>query len=366
MQTDSLIPFSGSYASEDISFLLRRTHIELTPVDQKEYYLQSGQRHYSEMLSEERPPSREHLEIYRAALEENKLRLARETLALAASIAAQPQVAGRPIGLVSLVRAGCPLGVLLRRALCRLGRDVRHYGISIIRDRGLDTVALAYAEQECPPENIYFVDGWTGKGAISGELSRSLCQRPGYAGHRPRLVVLADLCGMSWLSASADDWLIPFGLLGAPIAGLISRSLWADDGLHKCIIWESLRSADQSRDFVDTVSSLWTDDMLAEARQQPAAVSPQQQDELRHRSSALVQRIMQDYRITSQNRIKPGIAEATRALLRRVPDHVLVRRLDDPDIRLLRSLAIRQGVTIEEVGDAIAPYKAVTIIRNVV
>lgn len=358
-------PFSGSYAPEDISFLLRRTHIELTPVDQKEYYLQSGQRHYSEMLSEERMPSREHLEIYRAALQENKGRLARETLALAAAIAAQPQAAS-PIGLVSLARAGCPLGVLLRRALRLLGRDVRHYGVSIIRDRGLDTAALSLVERECPPENIYFVDGWTGKGAISGELTRSLSGRAGYAGRMPRLVVLADLCGVSWLSASCDDWLIPFGLLGAPVAGLVSRSLWADDGLHKCMVWESLRAVDQSRDFVDTISSLWTADMAAAARRQPAAATPQQQAGLRRLSTDLIQRIMRDYQISSRNRIKPGIAEATRALLRRVPDHVLVRRCDDPDIRLLRSLAERQGVTVEEAGERIFPYKAVTIIRNVV
>jgi hypothetical protein len=36
-----------------------------------------------------------------------------------------------------------------------------------------------------------FVDGWTGKGAITGELSRTLKDRPGYP-EQPRLVVLAD------------------------------------------------------------------------------------------------------------------------------------------------------------------------------
>jgi hypothetical protein len=36
-----------------------------------------------------------------------------------------------------------------------------------------------------------FVDGWTGKGAITGELVRALKDRPGYP-EQPRLVVLAD------------------------------------------------------------------------------------------------------------------------------------------------------------------------------
>lgn len=354
--------FSGSYAPEDITFLLRRTVIDLTPVDLKERYLQDGRRHYSEMLSEERPPSPDHMAVYKAALRDHKERLARETLALAAAIAAESR-AGEPLGLVSLVRAGCPLGVLLRRALRLLGRDVRHYGVSIIRDRGIDHAALSLVERECRPENIYFVDGWTGKGAISGELSRSLAGRDGYDARRPRLVVLADLCGGSLLSASHEDWLIPFGLLGAPVAGLISRSLWADDGLHKCMVWESLREADQSRDFVDTVSSLWTPEMLAAAR--PAAVSDAARAECGKRSAELVRRVMREYGVDTPNRIKPGIAEATRALLRRVPDHVLVHRLDDPDVRLLLSLARRQGVGIEEAGAALHPYKAVTIIRKI-
>ena len=356
--------FSGSYAPEDITFLLRRTVIALTPVALKERYLQDGRRHYSEMLSEERPPAPDHMAVYKAALREHRRRLARETLALASAIAAESR-AGEPLGLVSLVRAGCPLGVLLRRALRLLGWDVRHYGVSIIRDRGIDHAALSLVERECRPENIYFVDGWTGKGAISGELSRSLAGRDGYDARQPRLAVLADLCGGSRLSASHEDWLIPFGLLGAPVAGLISRSLWADDGLHRCMVWESLREADQSRDFVDTVSALWTPDMVAASRARPAAVSDAARAECGRRSAELVRRIMREYGVDTPNRIKPGIAEATRALLRRVPDIVLVHRLNDPDVRLLLSLARRQGVRTEEVGAAIRPYKAVTIIRRI-
>lgn len=356
--------FSGSYAPEDITFLLRKTVITLTPVAEKEAWLQSGQRHYSEMLSEETVPTPEHMAIYAEALQDGKLRLAREVLALAAAIAAQPAAAG-PIGLVSLVRAGCPLGVLLRRALVRMGREVRHFGVSIIRDRGLDHAALTLVERECPPENIYFVDGWTGKGAISGELTRTLAGRDGYAEGQPRLTVLADLCGTSWLAASCEDWLIPFGLLGAPVAGLISRSLWADDGLHKCMLWESLRHADQTRSFVDTVSGLWTDEMLAEAQCHPAVADPEARVILRQQSAALVGRLMRQFGVDASNRIKPGIAEATRALLRRVPEHVLVGSRADRDVRLLLGLAARHDIPVEEAGEAILPYKAVTIIRKV-
>jgi hypothetical protein len=79
---------------------------------------------------------------------------------------------GPSIALVSFVRAGLPLGVLLRRALVGMGRDAHHYGISIIRDRGIDMVALETIIQVHGAGNIVFVDGWTGKGAISDEVKR--------------------------------------------------------------------------------------------------------------------------------------------------------------------------------------------------
>ncbi|MNP59517.1 Cysteine protease StiP precursor [compost metagenome] len=69
--------------------------------------------------------------------------------------------------------------------------------------------------------------------------------------------------------------------------------------------------------------------------------------------------------ITNLNRVKPGIAEATRAVLRRVPDHVLVRSRSDSDVQLLMHLTESAGVTVEEVGAALGPYRAVTIIRSV-
>ena len=62
--------------------------------------------------------------------------------------------------------------------------------------------------------------------------------------------------------------------------------------------------------------------------------------------------------------MKPGIAEATRAVMRRVPEHILVQRLDDPNIRLLRHLADSRSISLQAVGETIAPYRAITIIKK--
>ncbi|BET95573.1 cysteine protease StiP family protein [Xenorhabdus taiwanensis] len=357
---NSFPPFSGSYASDDVQFLLKPVQIEMTPVDIKEQLIQSGARHYSDMLSQEPEPTSYHLELFDKALGQGAVRLATEVVMLAKALVSR--FGDTPIVLVSLVRAGVPLGVMLHQTLREMGKRSYHYGISIIRDRGIDNTALSYIEQQHGTDGVVFVDGWTGKGAITTELSRSLAGREGYSGI-PRLVVLADPCGCSWLAASDDDWLIPFGIMGAPVSGLISRSIWHEEGLHGCVQCDHLHQFECSRLLVDTVAD-------CRNRLDWAAISetvwlPQEKNALQQLSKTVISSLAEQYQIDSINRIKPGIAEATRAVLRRVPEHVLVRSQDDPDVGLLVHLARQKNVVITEVGDLIGQYRAVTIIKKV-
>ncbi|SFU44523.1 cysteine protease StiP family protein [Xenorhabdus koppenhoeferi] len=353
--------FSGSYASDDVQFLLKPVQIEMTSIDVKEQLIQSGVRHYSDMLSQEPAPTSYHLQLFEKALGQGATRLATEVVMLAKAL--MSRFGDQPIVLVSLVRAGVPLGVMLHQTLRRMGKRSYHYGVSIIRDRGIDNAALSYIEQQHGTDGLVFVDGWTGKGAITTELSRSLAGRAGYSGI-PRLVVLADPCGCSWLTASDDDWLIPFGIMGAPVSGLISRSVWSDKGLHGCMKCEHLIAYECSRVLVDTVADCR--DRL-DLNVIPPAVfwRPQEKHSLLQLSKTVIANLAEKYQIDSINRIKPGIAEATRAVLRRVPEHILVRSKDDPDVALLVHLARQKNVVITEVGDLIGQYRAVTIIKKV-
>ncbi|WP_313108973.1 cysteine protease StiP family protein [Atlantibacter sp.] len=353
-------PFSGAYLAEDVHFLLQPVELEMTPVEKKEQLIQSGARHYSEMLSQEPEPTAWHLDIFSKALDSGAERLAKEVAMLAQALA--ERFGDTPIVLASLVRAGVPLGVMLHQTLRAMGKVSHHYGISIIRDRGIDDVALAWIEARHGTEGIVFIDGWTGKGAISGELRRSLRDRPGYP-DEPRLAVLADPCGKAWLAASDDDWLIPFGIMGAPVSGMISRSIWSADGLHGCVKCDHLAAFECSRMLVDTVANYRQRlDLTTLPR---GELSQTKKAALSQQSEQVIQTLAQTYQISSINRIKPGIAEATRAVLRRVPDHVLVRSTDDPDVALLVYLAREKGLAITEVGDAIGQYRAVTIIKKV-
>ena len=350
---------SGSYLPDDVHFLLQPVQMSMTDVLEKERLIQSRQKHYSEMISTESAPSATHMALFERAMAQNAGRMAADVQALA--LALDQRYQGPSIALVSFVRAGLPLGVLLRRALLDKGRDTHHYGISIVRDRGIDTLALQAIVARHGAENGVFVDGWTGKGAISGEIKRSLAGDSRFP-EEPRLVVLADPCGRAWLAASSDDWIIPSGILGATVSGLISRSIWpANGGLHGCVVYDHLQAHDVTRAFIERIEAIrgGVDAVAA----QPW--TPIQAEGLQQRALDVVAQLAARFDVTNLNRIKPGIAEATRAVLRRVPFKVLVRDRADADVQLLMHLTERANVDVEEAGDALGPYRAVTIIRSV-
>lgn len=367
--------FHGSYRAADITFLLRQDQIQPIDIADKEHLIQSGQAHYSEMISLEAAPSPEHVYYFEQAMQTGAMRLAQEIQMLANQL--RMRFSQQAIVLVSLVRAGVPIGVLLKHCIAQ-HQACFHYGISIIRDRGIDHAALNAIIATHGADCIVFVDGWTGKGAIAQELRRSLRHRPELFDPEwdmPRLVTLADVAGCTWLSASAEDWLIPSGVLGAVVSGLTSRTILIQDSdlalsekdcfnphhWHACILYPQLQAHDISVQFVQRILQL----MDAHPTQQHALW--QQQDRAQqfadcHRT---IEWIQQQYQINDINRIKPSIAEATRAVLRRIPDRILVQSHSDPNVQLLIHLAQQHQVPIDTVGTQLGPYRAATLIQNI-
>ena len=371
---------SGSYLASDVTVLLDivdKASVADVPVSQKEALIQSGQRHYSDMLTLEQAPTAIHEQLYQQALEQGTTRTATDIANLAYTlqqIFQQTVSPERPLVLVSLVRAGLPVGVLLQRALTDTDSSYAlpsiHYGISIIRDRGLDAVALQMILDAHPNSAIVFVDGWTGKGAIYQELARSLDvfsnpNHPNFASifHQGKnvipLLTLADPAGVAWLAASEDDWLIPSGLLNSTISGLISRSLYTEpqSGLHRSVFYDSLVEVDHSLAFVDHIDTarraLPTSPQYLQTFKQP-----------RYQTAALIDTLAAEYDISNRNRIKPTIAEATRAILRRDPERILLATADHPDTMLLRHLCSERDINITVLGAKILPYQAITLIKQ--
>lgn len=254
--------FSGSYHGDDVRFLLKPLALaSFVGVPDKERLIQSGRRHYSEMLSRESLPSARYLDVFGQACAANLERMARDCVTLAGLIARRRAGA---ITLVSLARAGTPVGVVLKRLLGGVfGRDVAHYSLSIIRDRGIDQVALEYIlAQGHAPESIVFIDGWTGKGVIAAELHASMAAFNASHGCDidSGLYVLSDLAGVAACAAAHDDYLIPSSILNATVSGLVSRSILNDaigpDDFHGCVYYAEFEPQDQSRAFADRLVAL--------------------------------------------------------------------------------------------------------------
>ena len=371
---------SGSYLASDVTVLLDivdKDAVADVPVRQKEALIQSGQRHYSDMLTLEDAPTAMHEQLYQQALEQGTTRTATDIANLAYTLHhtfQQNVTPERPLVLVSLVRAGLPVGVLLQRALTDIDSSYAlpsvHYGISIIRDRGLDAVALQMILDAHPNSAIVFVDGWTGKGAIYQELARSLDlfsnpNHPNFTNifHQGAdvipLLTLADPAGVAWLAASEEDWLIPSGLLNSTVSGLISRSLYTEpqSGLHRSVFYDNLVEVDHSLAFIDHI------DTARRALSMPPQYL-QTFKQPRYQTAALIDTLAAEYDISNRNRIKPTIAEATRAILRRDPERILLATADHPDTVLLRHLCSERDINITVLGAKILPYQAITLIKQ--
>lgn len=359
--------FCGSYRPGDVDFLLKRLPPQpVVDIAQKERWIQSGTRHYSEMLSPEALPSPRYLQVFQDAYAANRRQMASDCLKLAA------QIAGRRSGkitLVSLVRAGTPVGVILKHLLQRvLGREAVHYAVSIIRDRGIDGVALQHIlEQGHTPESIVFVDGWTGKGVISQVLNQAVAQfNASQALHIDGgLYVLSDLAGTAACAASSADYLIPSSILNATVSGLVSRSILNESigpgDFHGCVYYEEFAAHDLSREFADGLVAEGI--ALAAVAGLPAASAVDHQHAASV-SAAFLAATMAQHGISDVNLVKPGIGEATRVLLRRAPRLLMLRDADAIDVAHLKVLATEKSVPV--IVDATLPYQAVSLIRSAV
>lgn len=357
--------FSGSYRSDDVTFLLQVVDQPLTDHGRKELLIQTGRFHYSELLGPEHEPSGNYLDEFRHAVNRNLHQVATDSLALASRLANAIQ--GR-IAVVSLARAGTAVGIVATRLLRDyFGRDAVHFSVSIIAGRGLDQAAIDYvlSEPGISPSSVAFVDGWTGKGVISSALRTSIRK---YNDEQsvdidPTLHVLLDICGVSTSASSTDDYLIPHSLLGATISGLISRTFLnelttASGRYHGCRYYADLAHADTSLEYVDAVTEIamkkqisTTEGAPQEARNHPRLARQE------------LTRLQEQHVGASESTIKPGLCEAVRVLLRRLPRRLIVREIDDPDVRPLIILAEEKKVPIEV--DAALRWRAVSLIADV-
>jgi hypothetical protein len=360
-------PAFSSYPPEEVGWLLQDlSDVTLeAPTEEREEAIQSGGAHYAESLPVEYQPSEQYQELFHAALDASAARIAQAVGVVTETVVAERSP--RPV-LVSLARAGTPVGILMRRwARFRHGLDLPHYAVSIVRGRGIDANALRWLAAHHDPRDVVFVDGWTGKGAITRELAQAVEEfeaAEGITGFDPEIAVLADPGSCVRTYGTREDFLIPSACLNSTVSGLISRTvLRADlvgpDDFHGAKFYRELAGADVSVAFLDTVTARFPEvadavgtavkELMAEDRTPTWA------------GWRAVERISEEYGIHDVNLVKPGVGETTRVLLRRVPWKILARAGAGADLDHVRLLAAQRDVPVEEVGEL--PYSCVGLIH---
>lgn len=342
----------GSYSPSDVTFLLKDlsdVSLELATEDREEA-IQSGV-HYSEMLPIEYQPTKQYIDLFHETLQQSA-----KKVALAVAIVSEMIVARRGLStvLVSLARAGTPIGILIKRYIAeRYEVDLPHYSISIIRGKGIDENAILYILQKHGLDaDLQFVDGWTGKGAIRGVLIDSCNTLYEKYGIRLNddLAVLADPGNCAGMFGTREDYLIPSACLNSTVSGLMSRTvLHADligpEEFHGSKFYKEWLDADESNVFIDTICPYFPS-VVSEAKR-VAEQMLEHPPEITWQGLRDIQSIQEIFGIDNINLIKPGVGETTRVLLRRVPWKILVDTMDNSNLKHILLLAKDRGVPIE-------------------
>lgn len=343
----------SGFLKDDVILLLKDITglVEPLPTTEREKRIQSGT-HYSEMLPLEYRPTDDYIRIY-----EESLRVFGQNTADAVCRVSDKivQEKGKDVVIVSLARAGTPIGILIRRYIRKkYGFDCPHYSVSIIRDRGIDRNAIKYILKKHSALSLQFVDGWTGKGIIYRELRREISY---FDGVSDNLAVLADPAYLTDLCGTHEDIMIPSSCLNCTVCGLISRTFLRNDligtnDFHGAAYYKELSSEDRTYEFIDYIEERFCFDMASETMQ------------LKAFGMNDVRMLSAMYGIDNINYIKPGIGETTRVLLRRVPWKLIIDEghRDSQELEHIRQLAAEKNVEIEYVR--LENYKCCGLIKQ--
>lgn len=357
--------FSGSYHADDVVFLLKPIDFPHVSIEQKERLIQSGEYHYSQLLSEELPHDEFRQNEFFQTCFRNSEYIANGIFYLAHYI---NMLHKGQIVLISLVRAGTPIGALLCRCLKRFfGRRVFHYSISIIRDRGIDKNAIRWILDRHASEDIHFIDGWSAKGSIALELKKSIFEinEEWNTNISHKLFVLNDLCGNADVSFSLADTLIPSAMLNSTVSGLVSRSILDDrfigpNDFHGVVFYSQFLRYDLSNWFLDEIFKkiefLELKNKLLSCPTYICCMDSDKNNSLFDIRRKYIHTLADNI---PSNRIKPGICESIRAILRRNWNYLLINNQSNIDLQPILRLAKIKNMKVIENG--VLPFQAISI-----
>ena len=342
---------------EDCIFLLKDLSKELEEItiEEKEEIIRSG-RSYSEVISKEEIPSNEAMCIFEEMIESCGDEIAHYIAKVSQAIY---KTKGNNTVLVSLARGGTPYGILIRKYLkIKYNVSIPHYSISIIRGKGIDYNALKYIIKKHEGCNIQFIDGWTGKGSIIKELNQSISKfnLENECEIDSSLAVIADPAKLCSIYGTREDLVIPSCCLNGTVSGLISRTVLnsnfiGEDDFHGAKYLDYLEKYDISDKYIKCIAEKFS---LEE-------IENENTDRIDNRyAENIVNDIKNKYNMKSINSIKLSIGESARVLLRRKPKMILVKSLEDPQLKHIIYLAKERNVEIVIYSNS--SYKSIALI----
>ena len=183
--------------------------------------------------------------------------------------------------LVSLARAGTPVGILMKRWAREVhGLDLPHYAVSIVRGLGIDQTALGYlAARHTPgPRSCSWTAGPAkGRSPASSRTPSGSSEKTDGAAFRPDLAVLADPGHCVRIFGTREDYLVPSACLNSTVSGLVSRTVFNKElirpgDFHGAKFYSDLAGSDVSNHFLDAVTAQFPavrDDVLARRSARP-------------------------------------------------------------------------------------------------
>ncbi len=353
----------SSYDTSDVQFLLCdiTDSVKEITVAEKEMRIAKGQS-YSEFISKESVPTEIQRTAFKRFMEQYGFVFSEYICILAQKIYAAKS---ENVVLVSLARAGTPIGILVKRYINHYYHaDVPHYSISILRGKGIDEKALAFITEQHDAQRIQFIDGWTGKGSIIDELEQSI-ERFNLKMNQnicPALAVVADPAKRCELYGTREDIAIPNCFFNATISGLVSRTIHRngidDNRYHGACYLAYLEQYDESQDFVEIISAHFKQHTYTNQVEQI------QQCE-RAYARVVTEVIQQKFHVNDRNKVKLSIGEAARVLLRRHAKYILIQDIYDEHVTFLIQLAKQKGIEVVVVSQSILrDYRAAAIIHE--
>lgn len=353
-----------TYSPDDVIMLMQDIEgkVPILDTEEREFLNQQGI-HYSEMLPKEYVPTQEYMSIYQQSLNSLSLDTAYSVAEVSKKIYKKH---GNKVVLISLARAGTPVGILIKHYLeFKFKIEVPHYSISIIRDKGIDIKAMNTIIKKYNSEDIQFIDGWVGKGVINNILNEA-CEdlkrkNLKFKDLDSTLAVLSDPAYVTDTYGTRNDFLIPSACLNATVTGLLSRTVklknMTDDEYHGAVFYRDNVKYDQSYNFISSVEQYFENIDNYSFQEVTKSYSLKGINE--------VYNIAKEFNIKDINKIKPGVGETTRVLLRRVPDFILINKnADKKYLEHIFQLSKEKQVPIKEYP--LKNYNACGIIKELV